>query len=301
MMKKITGILVSALALATSWPTAAHDIRAIADPAFASEPEVTEADIEAALRANTDVGGKYVIERATLWTPGQTIHACFFGGDSGERSRVKDVATELFAESSINLKLSLEGDCAKDASGRYPSEFRISLQNGCCSAYVGRQSLVGNIAKGPSIFIAGAPPKATIKHEFIHALGFHHEHQKPPSPCNFLYDRIAAAFGWTPDMVVHNFERLEKNSHKYIWDAGFDVESIMKYYFDPQFLAEGKSSPCYYSQVYELSSGDINGLKRAYPSAFDFAAHKAKLASKATVAVPASSPLKAVLAAFPND
>ena len=226
---------------------------------------------------------------------------CFIGGSEVDQEKVRGAAIELFSQSNINLKINIGGQCAKGPDGRYGEEFRVSLKDNCCSAYVGRTSLVGAVAQGPNIFIQGPPPSLTIKHELIHALGFHHEHQKPSSPCGFNYDLIASSYGWSKDEVINNFGRLDNNSNKYIWDNGFDVESAMKYFFDPKFLVGGISSPCYYPQVTDLSSRDIAGLQRAYPQVFDLANHKAKIANKAAVPLPAESPLKKLISAFPTD
>jgi hypothetical protein len=163
--------------------------------------------------------------------------------------------------------------------------------------------LNAQVAIGPNLFIQGPPADHTIKHEFIHALGFHHEHQKPNNPCGCNYKAIEEAYGWSEAKVKQNFDRLNANSTKYVWSNDFDQESIMKYWFDPKFLVGGSSSPCFSAEATNLSTEDLVGLKTAYPMAFNAAAHKAKVSKKGSVNLGATPPaaLTELLGSLPTE
>lgn len=136
--------------------------------------------------------------------------------------------------------------------------------------------------------------QSIVLHEFGHALGFEHEHQSPAGGCDFRFDDdpgytpTTNAQGWyAPDpsgrrpglytylggyanrwpreKVDTNLKVLPASSAYLMGD--FDRTSIMKYQFPAFFFRTGESSPCYTSiDNQQLSSGDILGARRAYPS-----------------------------------
>jgi hypothetical protein len=268
----------------------AHDVWAVGNPKLQKDAQVNVEDLKKliALQGGADRDAKrYVLERSTLWMPGQKLRGCFVGGDSTQRAAVLAAVHNLLDGRGINITIDFanaaDTECQAGPDGLYPEEMRVSLEDGCCSAYVGRTSLNPLVAVGPNIFLQGSPPDSTIKHEFIHALGFHHEHQKPNNPCKFNYEAIERAYGWSEQMVKQNFDQLDGNSTKFVWSNDFDQDSIMKYWFAPEFLVDGTASPCYSTQATTLSDEDWLGLKTAYPMTFDLAAHRAKLSKKGSV------------------
>jgi Astacin (Peptidase family M12A) len=287
----------------------AHDVWAVGNPKLEKEAQFNVEDLKKliALQGGADVAAKrYVLERATLWMPGQKLRGCFLGGDQTQRAAVVSSVKDLLDGKGINIEINFANGadtvCPAGPDGLYPEEMRVSLQDGCCSAYVGRTSLNPAVAAGPNIFLQGPPDDPTIKHEFIHALGFHHEHQKPNNPCKFNYTAIEQAYGWSEQMVKQNFDQLDANSTKFVWSNDFDQDSIMKYWFAPEFLVDGTSSPCYSPQSTTLSNEDWLGLKTAYPLAFDFAAHRAMASKKGSVdfgSTTAPPALKELLASLP--
>ena len=233
----------------------AHNVWGVGNPKMPAEAQINEADLAKAYDNVVDPDLRYVYERALTWTPGTTLKGCFFGGSEAQRSRVIQAASELLRNTGVNIVIDF-GDtenvnqCMADGSGYYPEDIRVSLQDGCCSAYIGtsahskRQWSDGSsIAKGPSVFLQNSNNSPTIKHELIHALGFHHEHQKPTSPCKFDYDAIAKAYGWSKSDVQTNFDKLEDKSRKYVYSKAFDPDSIMKYHFESDLLIGGTNSP----------------------------------------------------------
>jgi hypothetical protein len=292
---------LSALFFAFCCNAEAHDIWAIGNPNLEKDAQINAEDLKKliAQQSGPDRDDKrYVLERSTLWMPGQKLRGCFIGGDPAQRSKVLASVHDLLDGKGVNIEINFANGvdtvCQAGPDGRYPEEMRISLRGGCCSAYVGRTSLNAKVATGPNIFLQGPPPDHTIEHEFIHALGFHHEHQKPNNPCKFNYPAIEQAYGWSEEMVKQNFDRLDANSTKFVWSSGFDQESIMKYWFAPEFLVGGASNPCYSPEATKLSTEDWLGLKTAYPVTFNIAAHKAKVSKKGNVELGANPPASLV-------
>jgi hypothetical protein len=105
-------------------------------------------------------------------------------------------------------------------------------------------------------------------HEFGHALGLHHEHQSPGSPCKgeFNLDAVRQLTGWNDGQIETNFAALANNSSAYIWGP-YDPKSIMMYSLPPQVFYKGAASPCWVQQNYQISPEDRRALKQVYPSA----------------------------------
>jgi hypothetical protein len=288
----IFSVLVSVLLAASN--AFAHDVWGVANPQFPPAAGLTVADLKKLIENEPDEDKRYVYERAILWKPGQVLKGCFIGGSEGQRTRIVSVINELLRPD-VNIKIEFgDGtprDCQRGADGRYGENIRISLQDGCCQAYVGRVAMNASVAKGPNVNISGSSDNFIIKHEILHALGFHHEHQKPANGCEFNYPAIQSAYGWTRQTVEDNFNAMP-NSTKYVFSNQLDGKSIMKYYFSPELLVGGTNSPCYSRPVNDLSDEDWLGLKSAYPIAFDNAAHTAKLNKRGAVAASAPAALK---------
>lgn len=249
-----------------------------------------------------DDGARWVLSRTLLWRPGSTLRACFMNGSGSEASRAAVIndAEYLVGNQAhpVNLKIAFSDGSGTNCKGTgpYTEDIRVSFTEGCCSAYVGRVSHNVAVAKGANVFLQDGLDDPTVKHELLHALGFQHEHQRPDSPCDFNYDVIATAYGWSMAEVRNNFDKLDKNSSKLADSPAFDGASIMKYYFDPSFLKQGTSSPCYEPRAADLSPGDWDGLRKAYPQGFDVAQFKETVNKKR--AVGASLPAGALQDAF---
>jgi Astacin (Peptidase family M12A) len=268
---------VSVLALGAA---KAHDFRPNAKAPPDADNLVDESAFDQTVRTAPDDGTRWLLSRALLWKPGSTLSACFLDGSQNSRAAVINDAQYLVATPAhpVNLKISFANGSATDCNkvgGTFKEDIRVTFNNGCCSAYVGRVSHNTAVAAGANVFLQEGLDDATIKHELMHALGFQHEHQKPNSPCDFNYPVIENAYGWTLTEVQNNFNKLNNSSHALAGSLGFDGASIMKYYFDPSFLKSGTSSPCYTPQATDLSPTDWDGLKTAYPPGFDAAKFKA--------------------------
>lgn len=98
-------------------------------------------------------------------------------------------------------------------------------------------------------------------HEFGHALGCVHEHQGPAQMFTWNFDKVFAfyhrALGWSKEMVRGNITAREDDTDH----ARYDPESIMLYYFDASWNAEGVAG----QENYVLSRGDKEAIQKLYP------------------------------------
>jgi len=279
-------IVVAAILIAlSSNHSPAHDIRGLADPSVKLARELNVRSLHLLADQQPDPDARYVYSRLLLWTPGQALRACFVNGTSAERELVVGIAREMLNGKGVNVSFDFGSGpqyrpCSD--SGRR-GDVRVSFQDSCCAAYVGRIAHHPQVKDGPSVLLQGVlnyePNKRRqiVMHELLHALGFDHEHQSPATNCEqeFDKDRILAAYGWTETEFTTNLKQLEQDTHSYTWSS-YDTKSIMKYYFEPAFLKNGQQSPCYSPENYLPSERDYEGLRSAYPQSVGVRADRAR-------------------------
>jgi hypothetical protein len=133
----------------------------------------------------------------------------------------------------------------------------------------------------------------TVRHELLHALAFHHEHQNLNGPCQgdfrfeddpgyiptrnaagvFVADALGRKPGiytflagepnrWSRATVDHNLRPARTAG---LVADRFDRESVMLYRFDPLFYRSTPSRCAPSGDGIDLSAGDRAGLARLYP------------------------------------
>jgi hypothetical protein len=107
-----------------------------------------------------------------------------------------------------------------------------------------------------------------IRHEFGHALGLMHEHQRKECEGWFSFERIAKDNGWTVDYAktqVGTFPDSDLAGLGFVGD--YDKNSIMQYNFAKSWLLErpGLSNPCMRPDIENLSDKDKAGIAELYP------------------------------------
>lgn len=280
----IPSLIVGLLA---AGPVVAHNEWGTFNPDFNDEAAPLLREMETLSNSTTDEDKRYFYSRVLLWKPGQTLKGCFIGGTQGERRTIFNSAAKLLTDAKINIAIDFQStdpfpDCKKNAQGLYTEEIRIAVGAGasCCSARIGRNGMKrGNLGEA-NVFLGGAPQGWQVWHEFIHALGFFHEHQKPGAPCRFDYAEVKRLWGWDEAKVKANYDRLNNDERDHRFSSGFDRKSIMDYYqTSPSMLVDGTRSPCYNpAPATTLTATDLEGLRLAYPMSASPTSHTQRMA-----------------------
>lgn len=216
-----------------------------------------------------------VIDQFKLWPTHRALVLCFKGGSTALRA--------IFVQTSRRW---MEGTALKLDFGRSPeyrncapserSDVRVAFADGPDWSYVGTDSLryedttlnIGYAGTGPLDKLDRKLLEGLILHEMGHALGLEHEHQSPEAKCEDEFDwpktyKIASAWGWTKADVDLNMRVLASVERLRL--TPYDRQSIMHYYFEPEFFKRGRESSCFVGHNETLSSGDSELMRASYP------------------------------------
>jgi hypothetical protein len=117
--------------------------------------------------------------------------------------------------------------------------------------------------------------KATIIHEFGHAIGLKHEHKRPDTPYQLdeekVYQYYSQTLGWSRKKTYHNVLRPLNFSSKSYFRTKYDDASIMRYSLRRDFVVNDdicpSDNPHYCVEPNdELSLCDIQGIWKFYPN-----------------------------------
>ena len=268
--------------------------------------------------AESDAGLEFIVSDLQAWPVGSVVRVAFLDGSSALHADVAG-ATQQISEA-MNLTLDFGHD---EAAGTYrrwtlgdtelQAEIRVSFDMGGYWSLVGTDSTDGTIdpSGGP---IGGLPGQrslnlggyavskpqgweGTVRHEFMHALAFHHEHQNFRGPCEadfrwdddpgyvptkdargvFVKDAAGRAPGiytylagepnkWSKAKVDHN---LRTENDPFAVMGPFDPASVMLYRFAQFFYKSNPSACAPTGPGQDLSDGDKRGLGLLYPAAAD--------------------------------
>ncbi len=262
----------------------------------------------------SDSGGfRFIAADLQRWRPSDTVTVAFLGGDSDLHREIA-AATEVISEA-CNLTLDFGVDESTGAhrtwseeDQEYQADIRVSFDKS------GYWSLVGTDSIDPQIGFAhqdvGGRPyqrslnlggftvqrpsnwEGVVRHEFLHALAFHHEHQNMRGPCSeafrweddfgyqptqdddgrFVPDSQGRRPGiytylagfpnfWSKARVDHNLRTEESPG---VVAGPFDSASVMLYRF-PSLFYRTEDNPCAPTgDGVALSEGDKRGLSLLY-------------------------------------
>lgn len=262
-----------------------------------------------------DGGKAFVVEDLLRWQPGQTIRVAFLGGDTQLHRDIAEATREITDSCNITLDFGFDAQTNtfrkwSPTDQDYQAEIRVSFDQPGFFSLLGTDSINPNIgAAGQAVggrpnqrslnlggFHVQRPQtwRGTTRHEFLHALAFHHEHQHPSGGCTDefrwqddpgyqptrnasgvyvsdeqgrrpgIYTYLAGAPNfWSRSKVDHNLRRLPPEGMS---TGTFDRASIMLYRF-PALFYRSSPSPCAPSgNGQSLSQGDRDGLRHLYPS-----------------------------------
>ena len=192
------------------------------------------------------------------WPNGHTIKVCFLNGSPYLQRKVMGIANEWTRYANIKFQF-VQGPNA---------EIRIKFTgpDGPSHAWIGTYSLsVPSSQETMALGIADNSPddliQGTILHEFGHALGCVHEHMQPNFPFKWREDVVIAAHRGrlSETMVWDNI--LNKYTHQRVQASSFDPDSIMLYYFPPEWTREGYGTRANSN----LSQKDKEFISKMYP------------------------------------
>ncbi|TKB75075.1 MAG: hypothetical protein E8D46_04070 [Nitrospira sp.] len=277
----------SATSFAHDLPGLMHDL---------TSPEIPESvkSFNRAYITEGDAQTRGVLVNAFIWPIPAQITVCFNKGPVELRTKIAAAMMEWSAASQGNVTFAFGGQI--DPSNGRPQTFkecdgithyniRIGFVRGG-----GHWSQIGTMSD--AVFPENSmnldfdtrpvPDDQTIKelteHETGHAVGFHHEHQSPASPCTkWNWDKILTSYQWPGSTLeekkksMHfNMERLKDEvlstgQHAYTYTA-YDNRSIMHYSFPPAMFTDGDPEHCSIVQPPDLSPTDKQAMKDAYRS-----------------------------------
>ncbi len=269
----------------------------------------------ASLPQGNNPGFEFIVDDLQAWLPGQTVRVAFLGGTTPLHKDIADATKQITNNCNIKLDFGFNATTGtyrtwSTSDTVHAAEIRVSFDQNGYFSLVGRDSSnptigapgqpVGGRANQRSLNLGGfdvtkpASWMKTTRHEFLHALAFHHEHQSPMGGCDaqFRWDDDAgyqftqdangqfvtdpngkrpgiytylsgAPNHWSKEKVDHNLRQAPLGSGT----AGtFDRASIMLYRFPALFYVSTPNPCAPLGGGEDLSGGDIAGLKFLYPS-----------------------------------
>lgn len=258
-------------------------------------------------------GLEFNVSDLQRWRPGGTVKVAFLGGDSDLHRQVAEATKVITDAANINLDFGEDEESGtfrtwSEADEDYQADIRVSFDKAGFWSLVGTDSIDSELGS-PAEDVGGRPYQRSlnlggfteslpsnwqgvVRHEFLHALAFHHEHQNMRGPCSeafrweddFGYQPTRDASGryitdgqgrrpgiytylagapnyWPRSKVDYNLRTREDPS---LVVGPFDSDSVMLYRF-PALFYRTENSPCAPTgDGLELSSGDIRGLRLLY-------------------------------------
>jgi hypothetical protein len=245
-------------------------------PAAQAQVRLIPAEIKGAPLAQV----RGVVLRALTWKRGETVKICFHGGTRHAQERVARVASTWMQYANVVFDFE-ENGAPRSCQMSSAADIKVAFEDN-----KGWWSVPGTSsrAQDPSMNLqfygvdtpmqgSGEPVpearmRATILHEFGHALGLLHEHQSPDANCDAEIDwdaayKVGADIGWDQAQVDRNFRQLTMSSS--LNATRVDRKSIMHYSLPPILFKRGKQSPCFVTENLELSEQDRTFIAAIYP------------------------------------
>ena len=221
-----------------------------------------------------------VINQYKLWEVGQTLRACFFGGESQARAFVAETVTAWTGAAHLAVDFG-PAPAYHECDAHAPSHIRIAFHDDGDWSAVGTDAIrgpldkpslnLGMLAKQPFSLVNQDRLHGTILHEFGHAFGLEHEHQSPESNCEheLLWEQVYSELAqppnhWNKETVDHNL-RVLMNAPR-LRTTAYDRQSIMHYSLPAHWFRHGVESSCFVVPNTRLSATDIDTIRQAYPA-----------------------------------
>lgn len=197
-----------------------------------------------------------------FWNPGSQLKIAFLAGTEWQKNKVKQYAPTWCSYGNITMAFVDQGPCD------ILIDFNPTLGS---NSYVGTDSSY-YASKGEATMNLGwildtkseESIRGVILHEFGHALGAVHEHESPLALIPWNKDAVYKDLGgppnnWSKEVVDQNM--FTPYTLDIVQATSFDRESIMLYYYPPEWTLDGKGT----SNNTDLSTKDKTYIRFVYP------------------------------------
>ena len=255
---------------------------------------------------------EFVISDLSRWHPFRPVRVAFLDGDTALHADVVGATEQITGACGLVLDFGLDEATGgyrrwTEADRTHAADIRVGFDMPGYFSLVGTDATdtslsggrVGGMPHQRSLNLGGyatARPQGwegTTRHEFMHALAFHHAHQNLRGPCaeefrwedddgydpttdergRFVADaagRLPGIYtylagppnGWPRAKVDHN---LRVDTSDEVTVGAFDPASVMLYRFAPFFYRSDPSECAPTGDGQDLSAGDERGLRLLYP------------------------------------
>jgi len=294
-MKYVAQMLFLAIFLPAAWAADPPKIYPdVLPPDLARLVEGRAVEEQNALAKLPAVGDRFILSQRR-WPTGSRLLVAFDGGPPELHRDIAAVAAKWMQAANLTLDFGYNPRTKTYRTWSRNDKVRVAHIRigfdapGYWSA-VGTDSMVDGpfSANMPSMNFGafkGAWPNlkpykwdAVVLHEFGHALGFRHDHQRQvcaneirwtpgPNPAlqPSLYMVMKEEQGWDAAMVDANYKPIAADASNIVSEAP-DRQSALFYPISQRALFEGQYSICYLAEPNsELSPTDIRGAQLAYP------------------------------------
>ncbi|MFH9722272.1 hypothetical protein ACH4M4_04815 [Streptomyces sp. NPDC017254] len=282
-----------------------------------SLPDEVVAEIEVRdrwRRASAADGLEFLITDIGKWPLGKTVRVAFLDGGDQLHADIAEATRQITEACNVTLDFGRNGGAGTfrrwtTADTALAAEIRVSFDLPGFFSLVGTDSTDGAIGAGGGPvgggpgqrslnlgrFVTNRPAQweGTVRHEFLHALGFHHSHQNMRGTCEgefrwedevgyvptqdpsgvFVADAQGRRPGiytylagepnkWPRAKVDHNLRTVDAPD---LVAGPFDTKSVMLYRFPAFFYKSTPSSCAPTGNGQNLSDGDKRGLDLLYP------------------------------------
>jgi hypothetical protein len=248
------------------------------------------------------------------WLVGSTVRVAFLGGDTALHRDIEAATRQITDACNVTLDFGFDKATGQfrtwsTSDTEYRADIRVAFDQSGFSSLIGRDAITSFIGTPDGAFggrphqrslnLGGFPIQrpanwmGVVRHEFLHAVAFLHEHQHPSGGCEFqfrweddpgyaptldadgryitdsagrrpgIYSSLAGFPNyWTRPKVDHNL-RPREAAGAILGD--FDQSSVMLYRFPALFYRENPNPCAPTGNGIDLSDGDLEGLLEAYP------------------------------------